>query len=330
MMTAMMMRGWARHLAAALIAGFIIAPAAHQARAEPACTPIVRVSGEPALARQVISLLRERRVSVAGESRCGTMTAVLNASGARTRITIVDADGRTVERMAEDVEAAATAIESWARGDLSAPLLAAREAPPRQAPDRESPQPIEQATVFEIRTIEVGAGAGVSFSSDGALWTGAQAQACVAVGFVCAGALVRYAWDTQTQGDSVLRSGTLRSALDTLLVADLPLRIGRFSLTPGVGVGQTSLRAEREGGEHEKVTATGLNLRARAGAGVRVSGAWSLQAELSLGYSPFARKRLVEEQIGPDVPGDEEDDEKLSGVPRLQTWLGLGLVYGGL
>jgi hypothetical protein len=300
------------------------------ARAEPACIPVVRLSGEKAVTAPVMKLLTRRGVSVSGESRCGTLTAVLTSRGEQTLITIVDPEGRTVERAAADAEAAATVIESWVRGDLSAPLLAAREPPVRrQAADREAPPAIEQTVAVETRPIEIGAEAGAGLSSDGALWTAAHAQACVTVGPMCAGALVRLANDTESQGDSVERT-TSRSAIDMLLVADLPLRRGRLTLTPGVGIGQTSLRARRGSGEREQVTTTGLTLRARVGAGVQVTGAWSLQADLAVGASPFARKLLREEQFGPDDPDDPDDAEPLSGVPRMYGWFGVGLLYGGL
>jgi hypothetical protein len=300
--------------------------------AQPACTPVVRVVGEPARVDPVIALLRRRGVALEGESECGTLTAVLTEAGERTRITIVDADGRTVERVAGDVEAAATAIESWARGDLSAPLLAAREPPPvaaaRQAPDREEPPPIQQA-VIETRPIEIGASAGAGLSSDRALWTAAQAHGCVAVGPTCIGARVRYAIDTESQGESVLLL-TSRRTLDLLLTGDLPLRFGRLALTPGVGIGQTALRARRGSGERERVTTTGLLLHGRASAGVRVTGAWSLQADLAVGAAPFARRILQEEQFGPEDSDDPDDGLDMAGVPRLIGWFGLGLTYGGL
>jgi hypothetical protein len=319
--------------AAAVLLFALLLALAGEARADPACAPVVRVTGEPSLAGPVIALLRERGVSVDGESRCGTLTAVLTASGERTRVTIVDAEGRTALRMAEDARAAATVIESWARGDLSAPLLAAREPPPatvraRQAPDREAPPPIEQAAAIETRPIAIGAAAGAGLSSDGALWTWAHAQACVVVGPACLGALVRYASDTESQGDSNVRV-TARRSLDLLVIADVPLRLGPVVVIPGVGFGQTALRAQRQSGDHEKVTTTGMNLRARVGAGVPVVGVWSLQADVALGASPFARKLLREEQFGPVDP-DDDDPSPMSGVPRLTGWFGLALVYGGL
>jgi hypothetical protein len=323
------MSRWATVAMAAAVAAIVAAGG--DARAQPACVPVVRVTGEPTLSAPVKQLLSRRGVRVSGESRCGTLTAVLTGRGEQTRITIVDAEGRAVERTAADAEAAATIIESWTRGDLSAPLLAARDAPPRarQALDREAPPPIEETAAIDTRPIELGVTAGAGLSSDRALWTAAHAHACVTVGPVCAGALVRVSSDTESQGDSVER-GTSRSALDLLLVADLPLRRGRLGLTPGIGIGQTSLRARRGSGERERVTTTGLHLRARVGASVRVVGAWSLQADLALGASPFARKLLQEEQFGADDPADPDDALPMSGVPRLHGWFGVGLLYGGL
>jgi hypothetical protein len=325
-----MIRAMTRVRAVWLVAAVGVAVPPSDARAEPTCIPVVRVSGDPAVATPVMQMLRRRGVSVSGESRCGALTAVLTSRGEQTLITIVDPEGRMVERAAVDAEAVATVIESWVRGDLSAPLLAAREPPvQRQAADRESPPPIAQTVALETRPIEVGAAAGAGLSSDGALWTAAHAQACVTVGPMCAGALVRLANDTESQGDSVERT-TSRTAMDMLLVADLPLRRGGLALTPGIGIGQTSLRARRGSGERERVTTTGLTLRARVGASVRVTGAWSLQADLAVGASPFARKLLREEQFGPEDPDDADDAAPLSGVPRMHGWFGVGLLYGGL
>lgn len=308
-------------LAAALAGG---------ARAEPPCTPLVRVSGEPALAGQVIALLRERGLPVDRPGRCGTLTAVLTASGERTRITIVDAEGRTVERTAEDVRAAATVIESWARGDVAAPLLAGRDAParPAQTADREAPPSPPAPTIVVERLIEIGAGADAGLASDGALWTGAHARACVNVGSLCAGALVRYQIDTEARGDSIVRD-TSRSALDLLLTAELPLRRGRAALWPGVAIGQTSLRATRRSQDRERIDRSSLAVRGSAAVGYRVARSWWLRADLALGWSPFGARRLEEIAGGEEEP-DPQDGEPLAGFAPVQGWLGVGLVYGGL
>lgn len=298
--------------------------------AQAACIPLVQVSGEPALARPVIALLRDRGVKVAGKSRCGVLTAVLTGSGERTRITIVDTDGRTVERMAEDARAAATAIESWARRDITAPLLEARVAPPIQDLDREQPAPIAVAAAPVVeRRIEVGGAAEAGLGSDGSLWTGARAHACVTVGPICAGALARYARDSESGGDAVLRD-TSRASLDLLLTADLPLRGRRFFLAPGAGLGQLTMRATRRSGDRERNDAVVLALRAHAGAGYRITDAWSLRAELAVGVFPFAPSVLAESPEASDPGNDADDAPPLAGVPRAQGWLGIGLSYGDL
>src|SRR5688500_13087433 len=153
-------------LAAAISAGD------EEAAAEPRCTAAARVSGAPALVGPVVHLLRERGVPVGGTSQCGAISAVLASEEERVRITIIDSDGRTIERVVDDVEGAATAVESWARGDLLDPLLAARSAPleARQAPDREPPPVIEVRSGPEPRSrdIELGALADFTYSGDGA------------------------------------------------------------------------------------------------------------------------------------------------------------------
>jgi hypothetical protein len=319
-----------KRIARLACAGALAAALTGGARAEPPCTPLVRVTGEPALAGPVIALLRERGLPVDRPGECGTLTAVLTANGERTRITIVDAEGRTVERMAEDARAAATAIESWARGDLAAPLLAARDAPTRQAQsvDREAPPLPRPPPIVIERLIEVGAGADAGLASDGAVWTGARAHACVNVGPVCAGALVRYQLDTEARGDSILRD-TSRSALDLLLTAELPLRRGRAALWPGVAIGQTSLRATRRSQDRERIDRSSLTMRASAAVGYRVAGAWWLRADLALGWCPFGARQLEEISGGEEEP-DPQDGEPLAGFAAIQGWFGVGLVYGGL
>jgi len=333
-----------RACAAAVVVG--LALSAGRAAAEP-CMPRVRVMGDPALARSVIALLYRRGISVDQASRCGSLTAVLTPSGERTRVTIVDGEGRAVERMAEDVAAATTTIESWARRDLSDPLIAGRPVPPpapatvptptpassparaRQSIDREVP-PHEAPTIVVKRLIEIGAGGEAALWSDDTLWTGARAHACVSVGAACTGVLIRYAVDTESQGRSVERV-TERSALNLFFTADVPFRLGRrFSLSPGAAVGMSSLRAKRKSADRERIDRIDLALRAQLAVGCRIAGAWSLRADLALGYSPFGDVLL--EEISDDTRDDHDGDEgtPLAGFARLQGSLGLDLVYSGL
>src|SRR5262249_26173975 len=74
--------------AGVLVAILIIARAGRDAAAE--CTPVVRVAGDPALARPVTALLVRRGLSVSGASQCGTLVALLEGRGEHIWITITD------------------------------------------------------------------------------------------------------------------------------------------------------------------------------------------------------------------------------------------------
>lgn len=311
-------------------------PAAARAQA-PACRPVARVGGEPALAAAVVPLLEERGVPLAGAgaTACGVVDAVLATQDGRVRVTIIDADGAAVERSADDAAGAATAIESFVRSDVSDPLLAARAAPPppRQAGDREPP-PVAAvaaapaaAPVGHGRAIDLTGAAELGVTGDGALWRGARVQGCVRVGRVCAGGLVRFADDSEARGDSA-ELLTSRTAFELAFLAELPLRAGgRVTVAPGVRAGVLSVTAERETllqGESEDET-----YAAHVGAGVATAialrGAWSLRADVAVGYSPFPRTVLGDRNRDGDAV-----DRRLAGAEHLHAWLGLGVGYGGL
>lgn len=301
----------------------LLAPAA-SARADTAaagpCTPVVRVSGEPALVGPVVDLLRARRLAVAGASRCGAVSAALAAAGPgeRVRVTIVDPDGRTIERIADDVEGAATAIESWARRDVSDPLLQARAVAVGPAPAAAAVDEPEAAP-GGTRSVEVELGADGGVSDDGALWAGARARGCVQLGALCVGGLARYARDSEARGDSAEFESS-RHSVSLLLTADLPLRRGRLWWSPGAGIGQASIHASR-GQDTEDTIA--LQLRGHLAAGWRLAGPWSLRVDLAAEYAPLANTRLGDE------PDDSGDDMPLAGAPRWLGWLALGIAYGG-
>jgi len=292
------------------------------------CTAVAQVSGAPVLVGPVVALLRERGVPVSGSSECGIISAVLASEEERVRVTIIDGDGRVVERLVDDAEGAATAVESWARGDLADPLLAARQAPPRSAVDREAPRPIEieETSRPAARRVDVAALAEASVSDDGALWAGARAQGCVEFGMVCIGALLRYAVDTENGG---LAEDQLshRSAIDFMLAAELPIALarGRFAITPGIAAGVSALRASRDEVCDEcEDEAIALLLRGQVAGTARINRAWDLRLDLFTGWAPFAQEKIGETDM------DVNDEPWLAGAPTLVYGLGLGLVYGGL
>ena len=277
------------------------------------CVLVARVAGDPALVEPVVTILAGRGVPVTGAGSCGAIRARLDAEDEQVRVTITDADGRVVERIADDVEAAATAIESWSRRDVSDPLLAARALPRREAAATAEPS--------RGRDLAIAAGAEAALSGDGALWAGARADGCARVGPLCVGAMVAYAIDTASSGDSA-RYETERSALDLLLTGAVIVERGRFTLAPGVAVGQSSVHIERDR-TRDLDNLNQLQLRAALAASCRLAAAWSLRLELGAAYAPFADPLLQDPE---DITAG---DPPLAGAPRLQGRVGLGLTFGG-
>ncbi len=289
-----------------------------------ACSPAAVVVGDDGLVRTIEAELRARGVAVPGDGGATDVTCAVHAEVTpevdhRIRVAITDADGRTVERLTSDPETAATAIESWARRDLTDPLLVghAGSPPPRAAAAVTAALPPPPRT----RRIDVGAALDGGASDDGAVWAGLRGRACAMVGDVCVGALVRYGRDTEVAGDSeALDNG--RDALDLTVVVELPIDRDRWSWAPTIGLGQTSLTAVRDiVDEEETEQASSLHVFAGMAAGVRVHGAWRARVDLGLAWSPFSQARLGE---------NDGVDRQLAALPHARGWLGLGLAYEGL
>jgi hypothetical protein len=157
-----------------------------------------------------------------------------------------------------------------------------------------------------------------SLSDDGGLWTGIHAQACLALGPVCVGALVRYAVDTEQAGDSK-ELATSRWMIDTFLRAELPVRRGPFTFSPGLAMGQSAVRADRDvfsGSTEDQMS--GFEARADLDLRLSIGKPWSLRLDVALAYTPVTAGRLG------------HDGVRLAGMPETQLSLGLGLAYGGL
>lgn len=299
----------------AIAVGLTLAAAARPAAAEARCAPVVELLGPPGLSAPVATRLRERRLALGRSSRCGRLVATVAAAGARIQLTIVDPEGRRVERTAEDLDEAATAIESWVRRDVSDPLLGARLPP---SPPSSRVQASGSVRRPRRPSLAATAGLDAGATQDGGLWAGAHAGGCAAVGPVCVGGLVRYARDTGVSGDTD-ELGSSRDALSMLATADLAIDAGRLALVPGLELGQSSIHA-RLGSDREDVTA--LVAGARLAIALELSATWAICLQLTGELAPRANVRLGDEA------DDDDPDGVLAGAPRWAAWAGLGMRYG--
>lgn len=314
----------------------ILALSVGSAAAEPPCRPSARLTGERPLADEIGAVLRERGIAVVADAAessasagsdpaftgaaCRQVSAEVATGGHRIMVWITDDEGHRVERLTEDVPAAATAIESWARRDLLDPLLDARAAIPIGLPGAASAAQVERtaAPAAAPPHYRLAGGADVGVSGDGGLWTGVHAQACGRIGRICLGGLVRYAYDLERSGDT-RRLGTERSGLEIGATVELPVHRGALAIAPGLGLALSSITAHNPI-EEETEQVSAAYARAQLAAGYALARDWSLRAEVSLGFAPLARERLGE----PDGI-----DRQLAASPKLLTWLGLGVAYGG-
>lgn len=305
--------------------------AASNAAAAP-CVLGARVVGERDVTTAVELILRERGVAVVDapgdtapsfrEEGCPFVVAEVWRGGGRIMVWVTDPDGRRVERQAEDPAAAATVIESWARRDLVSPLLAARATLPTGSGDveghREAPAASEQPRFGLL----LGADAGLSV--DGAIWTAARFQGCAMVGRMCLGGVIRYGFDLERTGDTTVYE-THRRGLDLTVTAGIPFALAGFTIVPAVGIGQMAVTASRDVDpsdadmKKESEQSSAVHAMVACGAGVRLARAWSVRLDLAVVVAPFATRLLGEAGI-----------DALPASAQIQSWIGLGLSYGGL
>ncbi len=289
--------------------------------ADASCAPTAILLGSDEVVAAITPMLSARGIATEVIDGCPYVRATITASGAGLLVTIEDPYGRAHGHLAGDVELAATVIESWVDPVQEAPLLAARgwsRPTPKQAAivDEDFPRVLVRYR-DPVRTLGGSVALESSLGSDGSTWWGAAAATCVRLGRTCVGANLRLASDAQISGSSE-KLETGRTALDLLLVTDVPIRWGNLAVTFGGGVGVGWIRSSVVGPAGAVDIDTG-GLRADAHALVEfpITGALAVELRGSVAVSPLAH-----------VSGYLEDGSMLAGEPRGFARLSLGLRYG--
>lgn len=232
-----------RAVLGALVLGCLYSASGAALAAE--CGPTVILEGEAGLVQTVGRTLRHRGIAVEGpgsgeEDECPAVRAEVTRRGARLDVIVLAQEVRRSERLVEDTATAATLIESWARSDISAPLLVGHWVP--RPPDAATPEEVVSPALprRHLLALHVYARAEVAVGNTGALWPGGSFGGCVRVGPTCIGLRLRIGGDARavTNGDLA----ALRLATDMLATLDVPVRLGRWTLWPGVGLGVGWLR----------------------------------------------------------------------------------------
>ncbi len=214
----------------ALFAITIVAAAAGTTRAD--CPPTVQLDGDSALVAMIEGELAVRGIAVATpEDACPAQLIRIERRGDDLVIAIVD-----TSRTVREVQTAAAVIESFVRADLGSPLLAIRTIAVTTAPAARAQldEPAPPARRELLTGWHAFAGVEGSFANDGSRWMGMSLGACVMVGPLCAAVRTR---GTAVENERGIWVGTRRKGADGVAGFDVPIRLGRYLLTPGVAFG---------------------------------------------------------------------------------------------
>lgn len=296
------------------------------------CPPTALLTGEKELIEAVRISLQRRGIALEARPPCPAVVVEVERATGGLHVSIQDSDGRRSERQVSDAETAAALIESWARPELGGPAYAHAPSEDEDADadagtvpvsDSEVPEAIKPLVIYSAqpRPIGITASTTASVASDGSIWLGLEAGACVQIGPVCAGAEVRTRLDTETVGGSE-RYETSRIGLDLLVAVDRPFGRGRTRLRPGVGagVGWTRIRGNPDRattGQQIEIDTGGLRVGAHVAATFALRGALSVELAAGVDLSPLAH-------TGPYY----DEGTTLAGEPRASVRGGIGLRYG--
>ncbi len=298
-----------------LTAVVVLALAPRVARGEE-CHIAVVLDGDGALVDAIDATLNQRGIATKATAACPTTTALVERRDNAIAVTITDPSGRRSTRRLDDVDAASSLIETWARQDINASALIGWTEPDPAAPIVDAPRvdtaraasvaPSRGARPRDPITLTVAGETSVDFAA--ATWLGARANACVRIGPACAGATAR-----------ISSHDSLRS-IDVLVGAELPVAMtSRVVLVTGVAAGAGSFRSSYVRGEATTdVSKVGLRVDAHAALAVSLARHVGLHLGISVGGSPQAPMTI---STAGDAPVD-------NGEPRGFVRADVGLRIG--
>ncbi|HTJ45319.1 MAG TPA: hypothetical protein VL463_24605 [Kofleriaceae bacterium] len=208
------------------------------------CAPSARLDGDDDVAARVAVELTKLGVEVASTAvaapGCPSLRAAVtrDASGA-VAVTIRDRADRIEGRVVGDEALAAVWIDSWLRDDVAAPVWAPRivpAAPPSSIEPRVVDEPVEIPAPIPSDPLAIDAGYEAGWFDDSTSSSGLSVGACARLGWICAGARVRAAWQPVLLSPDGL-SGAARSDLAVLATATTSFEVGRMRVAPELGVG---------------------------------------------------------------------------------------------
>ncbi|MFO0579053.1 MAG: hypothetical protein U1A78_34045 [Polyangia bacterium] len=221
------------------VVGLVPAPLHAAEGTDPApparCTPQVQLAGDPTLRAALSEALSQRAIRTAVVRDCPTLRAEVTRHDGLVKV-VLQEDVPREERLVADLHTVVALIETWLRSDISAPLLSALLAPPPELGVATAPRARPDGAAAKHRLpvrLELTPEVGVDTKAEP--WFGGALRGCIQVGPLCLGALFRAAGDLPSVDGAGVR--WQRLVTDVLVTAEWPLRAGRFTFSPGLGLG---------------------------------------------------------------------------------------------
>ena len=194
------------------------------------CGPAAVLSGDADLVQEASLALRRAGVGLEGTEECPAAEANLRREDGLISVRCSDPVGRSVSRTVATVDEAVSVIESWAQPEANAAWMEGwtveMMAPPISAKEVEPPGTKEEND-SRGAFVSTGWTGDLLWDGDGSTWMGTTLTVCMRVGPFCGGGAAG------VRGSTSLGVGEV-GALASL---ELPLRAGRWELSPGIGVG---------------------------------------------------------------------------------------------
>jgi hypothetical protein len=308
-----------------------------------ACDRAATVRGEEAVAERVRELLRARGVDTSPSASCDAPYAEVHRTEEDLKVEVILSNGHTVTRRVSAPDTAAALIESWTVRDIS---LEPSLAPADSSPNDDDPKPNSNAdtdidenpkppqTHTSNATTDVGgasaraatrislhAAASAGLDADTSTWMLGELGACVPLGPLCAGMLVRGVFDTgQTGLSGQLASG--RVGADFMMTFAWPISLGSLSLRPTAGLGAGWMRSSYQattsaGYQQSDIDSGGPRVSGGALLGVPLSGSYQIEMGLFVDVSPLVRSTTL-----------RDDGVKLAGQPGFVARAAVGFRWG--
>ncbi|HET7502793.1 MAG TPA: hypothetical protein VFK02_17345 [Kofleriaceae bacterium] len=293
--------------------------AARVAHAE-SCPPAVALAGDEAVVAPVRAQLGARGIAPA-TAQCPGLRARVERRGPLLVVGVAGPDGAPIERAVREAATAATVIESWARSDVAAPLLATRELPEAAPAEVPGAPAVVAAAPPAPSGIQLVAAAETSIATDRTVWEGLQLGACIMLGPICAAARVH--------GGKVISQpsswdGLRRKGAEVYAGIDIPLALGRARLTPGFAAGYGMILTHR-GSDGDRM---GVEI---SGPRAEVHAAFSLPVSAHVAID-LALTAALTQAAGMETHGQTTFDPttEFPSEPRGFVRFAVGVRYGAL